>query len=90
MEFLEIFLTSPTSDANATQVEVCSLKYPYKEFAWLFARIIGQESTTSVPKYIVYIMYHSIHKDVVIDWAQIISNEVSFQLGSIRKTKNFT
>jgi hypothetical protein len=36
MEFLEIFLTSPTSDANATQVEVCSLKYPYKNLHGLF------------------------------------------------------
>jgi hypothetical protein len=36
MEFLERFLTSPTSDANATQVEVCSLKYPYKEFPGYF------------------------------------------------------
>jgi hypothetical protein len=30
MELLEMFITSSTSDANDTQVEVCSLKYPYK------------------------------------------------------------
>jgi hypothetical protein len=40
MELLERFLTSLTSDANATQVEVCSLRYPYKDFAWLFTRLI--------------------------------------------------
>jgi len=41
MELLEIFLTSPTNDSNSIQVEVCYFKYPYREFAWLFARIIG-------------------------------------------------
>jgi hypothetical protein len=30
MELLESFLTCPTIDSNATQVEVWSLKYPYK------------------------------------------------------------
>jgi hypothetical protein len=40
MKFRKIFLTSPTSDDNAIQVEVCSSKYPYKEFAWIFSRII--------------------------------------------------
>jgi hypothetical protein len=70
MELLEIFLINPTSDSrNSTQIEVCSFKYPYKEFAWLFTRIIGQESMAFVPKYIVYILYHSIHEDVVVDWA---------------------
>jgi hypothetical protein len=48
---LENFLTEPSNDsANSSQIEVCSLKYPYKEFAWLFARIIGQESTTCCSK----------------------------------------
>ena len=69
MELLESFLMSPTSDTNTTQVEVCSLKYPYKEFTWLFSRIIGQESMNSLPKYIVYIFYHSIHENAVILWA---------------------
>jgi hypothetical protein len=43
----------------------------------------------SVPKYIVYILHHSIHENAIIDWARIISNEISFQLGSLRKTKKF-
>ena len=30
MEFLESFLTTPTIDISATQVEVCSLKYSHK------------------------------------------------------------
>jgi hypothetical protein len=89
-ELLENYLTSPRIDNNSTQVEVSSLKYPYKEFSWIFSQIIGLESMTSVPKYIVYILHFVVHEDTMIDWARIISNEISFQLGGLRKTKNFT
>jgi hypothetical protein len=41
----------------------------------------------SMTKCIVYILYHVIHENTVIYWAQIISNASLFQLGSIRKTK---
>jgi hypothetical protein len=34
---LKSFLTKPLNDSGgSSQIEVCSLKYPYKEFAWLF------------------------------------------------------
>jgi hypothetical protein len=42
---LKIFLTKPLNDPRgSSHIEVCSLKYPYKEFAWLFARIVGKDS----------------------------------------------
>jgi hypothetical protein len=44
---------------------------------------------TSVPKYIVYILHFVVHEDTLIDWARIISNEISFQLGGLRKTRKF-
>jgi hypothetical protein len=38
---LDNFLTDPSNDfANSSEIKVCSLKYPYKELAWLFYRII--------------------------------------------------
>jgi hypothetical protein len=43
----------------------------------------------SVPKYIVYILHFVVHEDTMIDWAQIISNEILFQLGGLRKTIKF-
>jgi hypothetical protein len=59
--------TSPIIDINSAQVEVCSLKYPYKEIAWILAKIIGLDPTASVPKYIVYILHHVIHENIMID-----------------------
>jgi hypothetical protein len=44
---------------------------------------------TSVPNYIVYILHFFAHEDALIDWGRFISNEISFQLGSLRKTRKF-
>jgi hypothetical protein len=44
---------------------------------------------TSMLKYIVYILHFVVHEDALIDWGQIISNEISFQLGGLRKTQKF-
>jgi hypothetical protein len=74
-------------DINSPQVEVCSLKYAYKEFVCIFSKIIALYSMALVPKYIVYILHHSIHEKAMVEWDCIISNEVLFQLGSLRKTK---
>jgi hypothetical protein len=49
VDLLNNFLTEPLNDSgSSSQIEVCSLKYPYKEFAWLFSRIVGQDSTVVV------------------------------------------
>jgi hypothetical protein len=71
------------------KIEVSSLKYPYKEFSWLFSRIIGLESMTSVPKNIIYILHFVVHEDALIDWGHLISNEISFQLGGLKRTQKF-
>jgi len=41
----------------------------------------------SMLKYIVYILHFVVHEDALIDWDKIISNEISFQLGGLRKTQ---
>jgi len=85
----KILIKSSYYFGNSTQIEVCSLKYMYKNFAWLFARINGQESVATIPRYVFYVLHQSFHEDVMFDWAHIISSEVSFQLGNFQKTKNF-
>jgi hypothetical protein len=74
---------------NSTHIELCSLKYPYKEFTWLFSRIIGKESMTTVLRYVLYVFHLSIHESVLFDWDRIILSEVSFELVNFQKNKKF-
>jgi hypothetical protein len=85
----QFLINSSDYSGNSGQIEVCSLKYSYKEFAWFFARINGQYSMTIVPRYVFYVLQHFVHEDVVFDWGHIISSEVSIQLGKFWKAKNF-
>jgi hypothetical protein len=54
---------------------------------WLLARVLGQESTATVPRLALYILYFYIEEKVIFDWSKIISFEISFQLSSFRKNK---
>jgi hypothetical protein len=88
-ELFKKCLDDPRTNTNVTKIEVSSLKYPYKEFAWLFARKIGLESTTFVLKYIIYILHFIVHEDALIHWGSLISNEIPFQLGGLKSTRKF-
>ena len=45
--FLTYFIDSLSRvKTNAYQFDIDFLKDPFREFAWLFARVTGQESTT--------------------------------------------
>jgi hypothetical protein len=66
-ELLKKYLVDPKSNTNATKIEVSSLKYPYKEFSWLFSHIIGLESMAFVQKNIVYVLHFIVHEDALID-----------------------
>jgi hypothetical protein len=80
---LEKFLTYMSGySRNSYQLEVFSLKCPYKEFAWLFTKITKQESMNTIPKYVLYVIHHLVHEDSLFEWAHIILSEVSFQLGN--------
>jgi hypothetical protein len=89
-KLLQDYLEDPTIFLeDLSNIQVCSLKNPYREMAWLFARITGQESTTIVPKLALYILYFSIHENAIFDWSRIISSELSFHLGNFHKSKRF-
>jgi len=57
--------------------------------AWLFTKVAGQESNATIPRLALYILYFSIHKKTIFDWAKIISSELSFKLLNFRKNKKF-
>jgi len=57
--------------------------------AWLFSKTIWQESTATVPKISLYILYLSIHENVIFELARIISSDLSFQLENFQKNKKF-
>jgi hypothetical protein len=90
LELLQEYLEDPTMvPEDISTIQVSSLKNPYREMAWLFARVARQESTTTIPRLALYILYFSIHEKAVFDWENIISNELSFQLSNFRKNKKF-
>jgi len=76
--FLRKYLEDPTSNLDASRIEVTTLKYPFKKFAWLFIHVIGLESTLFISINIIYSMHYSFHEKSIIDWGYLISNEISF------------
>jgi hypothetical protein len=65
------------------------LKDPYREIAWNFTRITGQDSMTTIPRLVLYILRFIFNGDVIFDLEKIISNEVSTQLVNFKSEKNF-
>jgi hypothetical protein len=56
-EFLEDLTTVPE---DITKLQASSFRNPFREIAWLFTRITGQESTTSISRIVIYIfLLHS-------------------------------
>jgi hypothetical protein len=47
------------------------------------------ESTAFVPRNIIYALHFSLHEKSIIDWGYLISSEVCFQRGNLKKTQNF-
>ena len=44
-------------ETTSFQFDVDILKSPFREFAWLFAWVTDQESTTLFPQYALYVIY---------------------------------
>jgi hypothetical protein len=82
-------LEDPTCNPGTSRIEVNLLKYPYREFAWLFSRILGLESTMFVTRNVIYAMHYALHEKAIIDWGYLISSEISFQLNNLKKTHKF-
>jgi hypothetical protein len=87
--FLTNYLEDSTNNLINPMIEITSLKYPYKEFAWLFTYIISLESTVFISKNVIYALHYVLHEKTIIDWGYVISNEISFQLNNLKKARKF-
>ena len=65
------------------------LKKPYREIAWLFTRVIGQDSTTTIPRLAIYILHFTVHEQVIFNWEKNIYGEIYSQLSNFKKNKRF-
>jgi hypothetical protein len=74
---------------DITRLQVSSFKNPFREIAWLFTRITGQETTTTISHMILYILYFTIKEQVIFDWGKLISIEISSQLSQYKTKNNF-
>jgi hypothetical protein len=72
-EFLEDLTTVPE---DITKLQVNSFRNPFQEIAWLFTRITGQESMTSISHIIIYIFYFIVKEQFIFDWEKLISIEI--------------
>lgn len=61
-------------------IGISVLENPYKYFFWLFSHIMRFESTSHMPSLILYILYFSLNKGTVFNWAKVISSNNYFQL----------
>jgi len=86
---LRNYLEDPTCNLGTSRIEVNLIKYPYREFSWLFARILGLESTVLVTRKVIYVMHYALHEKYIINWRYLISSEISFQLNNFKKTHKF-
>lgn len=73
--------------SNTFQFDINILKESFREFAWLFVRVIDRESTTYFPWYVLFVLSGTFRMSWNFDWA--ISNEISHQLSNYQQTKRF-
>jgi len=70
MSFLKVFLVQPPiRPISPSHINVCMLAQLYREFTWLFACLVGKNSTAYVPRYVLYILHYSIRVGVILNWA---------------------
>jgi hypothetical protein len=68
LELLREYLEdTATMSEDLSKIQVNSLKNPYKEIAWLFTIVIGQESTSTIPQLSLYILYFIVHEKAIFD-----------------------
>jgi hypothetical protein len=61
LDLFHEYLENPVSiPEDITRIQVDSFKNPFREIAWLFTRLIGQESTATISCIILYILYFTV------------------------------
>jgi hypothetical protein len=67
--------------------EVNLFPNPFREIAWLFTRVTGQENIVSISRMILYILYFVVKEKDIFYWGNLISIEISSQLSQYKKDK---
>jgi hypothetical protein len=70
---------------DITMLQVNSFRNPFRKSAWLFTRITGQASTTSISHIIIYILYFIVKEKYIFDWGKLISIELYSQLSRFKE-----
>jgi hypothetical protein len=90
LDLLPLFLQNPNLvPEDITSIQVSSFRNPFREIAWLFTRITGQESTGTVSRMALYILYFTVNEQAIFYWGRLISYEISSQLSSYKRKKKF-
>jgi hypothetical protein len=86
LDLLPEFLKDPTTvSEDITKFQVSSFRNPFWEIAWLFTRITGQESTTSISHIVIYILYFTVNEQFTFSWGKLISIEICSQLSRFKE-----
>jgi hypothetical protein len=72
---------------DITRIQVDCFKKPFWEIAWLFTKLTGQESTATISRMILYILYFTVKDQAIFDWGKLISIEISSQLSHYKRDK---
>jgi hypothetical protein len=81
LDLLPEFLEDPTIvPDDTTNLQVSSFRNPFMAISWLFTRITGQESTASISRIVLYILYVRVKEQSIFDWGKLISIEICSQL----------
>jgi hypothetical protein len=90
LDLLPEFLEDPTTvPEDITKLQVSSFRNPFREIAWLFTRITGQESMTSISRIVIYILYFTVKEQFIFDWGKLISIEICSQLSRFKEENKF-
>jgi hypothetical protein len=90
LDLLPKFLEEPTTVLeDITKLQVISFRNPFWEIAWLFTRITGHESTTSISCMVLYILYFTVNEQTIFYWGKLISIEMCSQLSRFKEEKKF-
>jgi hypothetical protein len=52
---------------DTTHIDICLLSEPYRHFSWLFLGLVGQDSTSYIMRYIIYVLHFFVQMKVVFD-----------------------
>jgi hypothetical protein len=90
LDILVEFLKDPmTVPEDITKLKVNSFRNPFWEIAWLFTRITGHASTSSISHIIIYILYFTVKEELIFNWGKLISIEICSQLSRFKESNTF-